>query len=97
MQRLLWKPQNVRELQEYNEAKMDFSKILTDYPYKTELHAHSFPVSSCGDFPADEVVKIYAEAGVDSLVLTNHLSPHNCDEGVEHYLSDYYKAQKAAE
>ena len=76
---------------------MDFSKILTDYPYKTELHAHSFPVSSCGDFSAEEVVKVYAAAGVDSLVLTNHLSPHNCDEGVEHYLSDYYKALRAAE
>ena len=75
---------------------MDFSKILTDYHYKTELHAHSFPVSSCGDFSAEEVVKVYSAAGVDSLVLTNHLSPHNCEEGVEHYLSDYYKALEAA-
>lgn len=75
---------------------MDFSKIISDYGYTTELHAHSFPVSSCGDFTAEDVVELYKTAGVRSLVLTNHLSPFNCDEGAEYYLEDYRKARDAA-
>lgn len=75
---------------------MDFSQILKQYSYTTELHAHSFPVSACGDFPAEEVVKIYSEAGVHSLVLTNHLTPSNCGEGADYYLEDYRKAKEAA-
>ena len=75
---------------------MNFSEILKDYPYTTELHAHSFPVSACGDFPAEEVVKKYIDAGVRSLVLTNHLTPNNCGEGAEYYLEDYRKAREAA-
>ena len=80
---------------------MDFSQITKEYSYKTELHAHSFPVSSCGKFSSDEVVKIYANAGCDTLTLTNHLTKQHAversvDELVEYYLSDYYKACEAA-
>lgn len=79
---------------------MDFSQILNQYAYTTELHTHSSPVSTCADFPSAEVVKIYKEAGVNSLVLTNHLNP-TWSEGspkarAEEYLSDYRLAQEAA-
>lgn len=75
---------------------MDFLQILNEYPYKTELHAHSFPSSSCADLSPAEVVETYIAAGVRSLVLTNHLAPYNCDEGVEHYLDDFRKAKEIA-
>lgn len=75
---------------------MNFSEILKDYPYTTELHAHSFPVSGCGDFSAEEVVEIYKSAGASSLCLTNHLGPGNADLGAEYYLEDYRKAREAA-
>ncbi len=80
---------------------MDFSKITQEYKFKTELHAHSFPVSSCGKFPSDEVVDTYIGAGAHTLVLTNHLSPYHLvnrttAEVAEYYLSDYYKALDAA-
>ena len=75
---------------------MNFSEILKDYPYTTELHAHSFPVSGCGDFSAEEVVEIYKSAGTRSLCLTNHLGPSNADLGAEYYLEDFYKAREAA-
>ena len=79
---------------------MDFSKILTDYPFSTELHAHSYPVSACGDFSPAEVVEFYKQAGVTSLVLTNHLNPHwtegNFKERAKEYLSDYEVAKEAA-
>lgn len=79
---------------------MDFSQILKDYKFKTELHAHSFPVSPCGKFSPEEVVELYKEAGVDSIVLTNHLTPlcegNSPKEIAEKYLSDYRRAKEAA-
>ncbi len=79
---------------------MDFSSILKDYPFTTELHAHSFPASSCGDFSPSEVVEIYKQAGVTSLVLTNHLKYDPLDptpeEYANEYLADYHKAKEAA-
>ncbi len=79
---------------------MNFSHILNDYPYTTELHAHSRPVSACGDFPIGDVIGFYREAGVNSLVLTNHLNPlwaeGNAHDSAEEYLSDYRLGQKLA-
>lgn len=79
---------------------MDFSQILTKYPYTAELHAHSYPVSACGDFRAQEVVEFYKQAGVTSLVLTNHLNPLWINDepniAAEEYLSDYRAAKESA-
>ena len=81
---------------------MDIKDIISQYPYKTELHAHSTPVSSCGKFSADEVVGIYLTTGCHTLTLTNHLTEFQLvkrspEELMEFYLSDYHKAKKAAE
>ncbi len=81
---------------------MDFTQIISDYKFKSELHAHSFPVSGCGKFPSDEVVKTYIDSGVHTLTLTNHLTPNYLVnrtplELVEFYLADYYKALDFAE
>lgn len=79
---------------------MNFSEILSSYKYTTELHCHSHPVSVCGDFSPEEVVGFYKEAGVSSLVLTNHLNPlwfeGDLKERAEEYLSDFRAAKAAA-
>lgn len=81
---------------------MNIQALIQEYKFKTELHAHSHPVSYCGKFMAEDVVKTYADIGCDTLVLTNHLSPNDvkrkptAEEYVEFYLSDYYKALEAA-
>ena len=79
---------------------MDFSNILNTYKYTTELHAHCFPSSPCGDFSPEEVVEFYKEAGVTSLVLTNHLTPQLVEgdpkECIKRYLADYCAAKEAA-
>ena len=75
---------------------MNFSQILKDYPFTSELHAHSFPVSPCSNFSPEEVVKLYTDAKVSSLVLTNHLTPANCENGADYYLGDYKRACEAA-
>lgn len=80
---------------------MNMNEIFKDYKYRTELHAHTNPVSSCGKFPADEVVKTYVDLGVNTLVITNHMTEKHLvgrteSELAEYYLSDYYKALEAA-
>ena len=80
---------------------MKIFDIVNEYKYKTELHAHSKPVSSCGRFTAEEVVNIYLDFGCDTVTLTNHLTLKHKNmfptvtEAVEYYLSDYYSAVNA--
>ena len=81
---------------------MDFRKILEEYPYKTELHAHTNPGSNCGKLPADFDARLYAKLGCHTLTITNHMDPDkykrfpNPRDLAEFYLSDYYKAKEAA-
>ena len=79
---------------------MNFRDILNSYKYTTELHAHCFPASPCGDFSPEEVVSFYKQSGVTSLVLTNHLTPEliegTPEQYAERYLADYRAAKQAA-
>ena len=79
---------------------MNFKSILTDYPYTTELHAHTNPASLCGDFPANEVVDFYKYTGVTTLAITNHfnsdLTIGDIKENIKRYLDDYYLAKESA-
>ena len=63
--------------------------------YKTELHAHTSPVSGCSDIEPEQMVKIYKENGYDSLAITNHFTTHikgeTVKEKINWYLEDYYK------
>lgn len=75
---------------------MDITNILNEYKFRTELHAHTSPVSRCGKISPEEMVERYSEAGADCVVVTNHLNPDwlakSADTRVEEYLSDYYRA-----
>ena len=74
---------------------------IKDYKFRTEIHAHTSPVSSCGHVTADETVKAYLEMGANGLTITNHLNPNwmsgSSSERAEEYVSDYLIAKKAAE
>ncbi|MBQ8907533.1 MAG: hypothetical protein IJY71_02990 [Clostridia bacterium] len=75
--------------------------------YKTELHCHSMPASSCGRMDAEALIERYTAAGYTTLTLTNHLSHVNFAaspeaEGltdwqaqIDFFLADY-EALKAA-
>lgn len=39
---------------------------------KIDLHVHTSEISCCGKLPGKEIVRLYAEAGYDAIVLTNH-------------------------
>lgn len=76
---------------------------LAQYRFRTELHAHTSPVSPCADFPPEEVVRIYAAKGYDAVTVTNHFFSRifpdgsNKEEAIAYYLADYAKAVRAGE
>ena len=77
---------------------MEFNEIFEQYKYKTELHAHTFPVSSCSEISAEDAVFAYARAGVSSLAVTNHLGGWvRTEYSAKDYLADYYRALEAGE
>lgn len=47
-------------------------KLCKEYKYRIEMHAHTLPVSPCGEVSPEELAKIYAGKGYDAVVLTNH-------------------------
>ena len=50
------------------------SKLLEAYPYKTEIHAHTKPVSTCSDVVSEDAVKLYKENGYSTLTIANHFT-----------------------
>lgn len=70
-----------------------------------ETHAHTSEVSRCGQMPAAEVVRHYAESGYSGLVVTDHLSRHtfrhmesaDWDAKIDHFLTGYRAALAASE
>lgn len=63
--------------------------------YKTELHTHTKPVSSCSDIEPKQLANIYKENGYDSVALTNHftvmLQGESLQDKINWYLEDYYQ------
>ena len=80
-----------------------FKKQLEkQYPFRTELHAHTSPASGCSEISPEEMVRIYKDKGYDAITITNHfyltaLWDMTIEEAVEIYLDDYNRAVKAAE
>ncbi len=81
-------------------------KLEEAYPYKTELHAHTKPVSTCSDVTATEAVRLYKNLGYDSLVVANHfvydyfykrIGSWDAEKSIEFYLNDYRLAREVGE
>lgn len=75
---------------------------IAKYQYKTELHLHTSPASSCSEIPPELAVEIYAKLGYHSIVVGNHFFPgmrflENKKQCVDAYLADYDLAVKAGE
>ena len=68
--------------------------------YKYDMHVHTSEVSPCGKVSAQELVKLYKEAGYDGIVITDHyfdgyfdsLGQLDWEEKIDMYLSGYRKA-----
>ena len=46
---------------------------------KIELHSHSEHSSHCGKVPAEQAAQMFADAGYDVVVCTDHYNPYNVD------------------
>ena len=74
--------------------------LLSEYTFKTELHAHTLPVSTCSDFSAEELMERYSRLGVDSIVLTNHFTSsfvNKNPDAAERYAAAYSEFRASAE
>ena len=45
--------------------------------FKTEAHLHTYPVSSCAKLTPVEQVRLFKEAGYDTIIVSDHFSPHH--------------------
>lgn len=78
------------------------SQITEEYKYRTELHCHTLPVSSCSKVYADALVEAYKELGADTVVLTNHFTPEYIAgrtkaETIREYTECFHDLKKCAQ
>ena len=72
--------------------------------FKLELHCHNKEVSACSDCPAEELIRIYREAGYSGIVSTNHINRGTFgnmedwpwEKKAEHFLAGYEALKTAA-
>lgn len=66
--------------------------------YKTEMHCHTMESSlRCGKVSAKEIVKIYEDAGYDTLILTDHFGgKHVSDKGSEYDIQIFMEGYRTA-
>ena len=76
-------------------------QLLKQYPYRIELHAHTYPVSGCSCILPEEMPTLLKKKGIDAVVITNHFVFHTdgtpMEEALDFYLNDYEKTKAAAE
>ena len=73
--------------------------------FLTETHMHTSEISHCGHIRADEMVRLYKEAGYNTVCVTDHfmynffirLGDIPWEEKTAIFLSGYYKAKKTGD
>lgn len=65
--------------------------------YKIELHAHTKPVSGCGQLSPRELIEAYHEVGYSGIVITNHFIDEYFKKDAEGFLKYYMNAYHECE
>ena len=73
--------------------------------YKTEAHVHTKEVSKCGQVAAADAIKIYAEAGFDTVFIADHINGASFgawaelswEEKVDRHMTGYEAAKRAGD
>lgn len=69
--------------------------------YKIELHAHTKPVSGCGQLRPEELMKAYSDVGYKGIVIANHftkdLFAKDPEGRLEYYMNAYRECEEAGE
>ena len=72
-------------------------KLINEYSYRTEMHAHTYPASECSEVSPERLVQIYSALGYNSVVLTNHFIYNNCllseKNGLDLWYEEYEKTK----
>ncbi len=72
--------------------------LTAEYKYRTELHAHTSPASSCSEIPPEDLAVIYKELGYNAVTVANHFSYEYQDstkqQVIERFFSDFERAKK---
>ncbi|MBQ3065642.1 MAG: PHP domain-containing protein [Clostridia bacterium] len=55
-----------------NSVQKQISAYISQYKYKIEMHAHSYPASGCSKLSPKEFIRALKSARYDGVVLTNH-------------------------
>lgn len=66
-------------------------ELMAEYKYRTELHAHTKPVSPCSDIPPEAMIELYKNLGYDAITITNHFMIHNANQNREDFIKSYIR------
>ena len=75
-------------MSELNQLKQ---KLISQYPYKFELHAHTNPASGCSELSPAEMVERCKNAGASGVVVTNHAVWWMREQPKEDWCAQYHK------
>ncbi len=74
------------------------SSLAEIYKYRTELHAHTSPASSCSEVSPEETVAVYHSLGYDAVTIANHFSYEyqnsTKQQVIDRFFADLENAQK---
>ena len=73
--------------------------FTTAFKFKTEMHAHTKPVSLCSEVEPEKLIELYKKQNADAVVITNHFSPFyfkngTKEEKLKEYISEFEAARK---
>ena len=73
--------------------------FATTFKFKTEMHAHTKPVSLCSEVEPEKLIELYKKQNADAVVITNHFSPFyfkngTKEEKLKEYISEFEAARK---
>jgi len=72
--------------------------LLKEYCYRTELHAHTSPASSCSEVSPEELATIYKNLGYSAVTIANHFSFNyqrsDKETVLDRFFKDFERAKK---
>ena len=78
------------------EVELLREKLIKQYAYRTEMHAHTFPASLCSEVSPEQLVQTYSDLGYDTIVITNHfiynynfIKKYGKNKGIKMYYDEY--------
>ena len=67
------------------------NKLLSDYKYRIELHAHTSPASGCSQILPEEMALTYKKLGYDAVTITNHFIYQTKGIEKEEYINNFMR------